>query len=62
MRSHLLQGMNVRLLRMSVETFSRSDESHELNGKVWLILPDPRYNTQCVTSRRDISHNIFSEE
>jgi hypothetical protein len=40
-RSHLLESMNVRMLQMSFETFARSDESHELNGKVWLILTDP---------------------
>jgi hypothetical protein len=61
-RSHLLEGMNVRMLKMSFETFARSDESHELNGKVWLILTYPPYKTQCITSGSNIPHDRFSEE
>jgi DNA modification methylase len=61
-RSHLLEGMNVRMLKMSFEIFARSDESHELNGKVWLILTDPPYNTQRGMSGSDITHDKFSEE
>jgi hypothetical protein len=61
-RSHLLEGMNVRMLKMSFETFARSGESHELNGKVWLILTDPPYNTQRITSGSNIAHDRFSEE
>jgi DNA modification methylase len=61
-RSHLLEGMNGRMLKMSFETFARSDESHELNGKVWLILTDPPYKIQRITSGSNIPHDRFSEE
>jgi hypothetical protein len=60
---HMKEDLKVHMRNTSFEEFSYSRDSKRGDGKVWLILTDPPYNTQRVDAGADLDmpHDVLTD-